>query len=283
MLKVPLGTIIKDEYGLVIAEILNEGDRAILLKGGRGGKGNSFFKSSVRQAPHFAQAGEPGAELTLVVELELIADLGFVGAPNVGKSTLLKTLTQANPKIANYPFTTLVPNLGTLKNYEREIVLADIPGLIQGAADGHGLGIQFLKHIKKTSGLVFVLDGAVDDTITLTSYEADYHDADKDTNNVVLETAKHILAQYNMLVNELSSYDQSLAEKNIMIVISRMDMSILSHMDDNMQALLDFLYKKISTTHHKQQLKILPISSFTQFGIEILKEELFSFIKGKDE
>ena len=160
ILKVPPGTIIRDEAtGLVIADLKEEGDRAIVAKGGRGGKGNQHFANAVRQAPAFARSGSDGVEKWVVLELKMIADVGLLGFPNVGKSTFLSVVTKAKPKIANYHFTTLTPNLGVVQTkFGDSFVLADIPGLIEGAAEGIGLGHDFLRHVERTKVLIHIVD-----------------------------------------------------------------------------------------------------------------------------
>lgn len=156
--EVPPGTIVKDrQSGHLMKDLGAEGEW-VFLRGGRGGQGNWHFSTSRRQAPRFAQPGEEGATVLLRVELNLIADVGFVGFPNAGKSTLLSVLTNARPRVGSWPFTTKTPNLGVLRTEDREIVLADIPGIIEGASTGAGLGIQFLKHIARTSALLFLID-----------------------------------------------------------------------------------------------------------------------------
>ena len=162
ILKVPPGTIIRDEAtGLVIADLKEEGDRAVVAKGGRGGKGNQHFANAVRQAPAFARSGSDGVEKWVVLELKMIADVGLLGFPNVGKSTFLSVVTKAKPKIANYHFTTLTPNLGVVQTkFGESFVLADIPGLIEGAAEGVGLGHEFLRHIERTKVIIHMVDAA---------------------------------------------------------------------------------------------------------------------------
>ena len=159
VIEVPPGTVVMDaESDEQLLDLTEPGERIVLYKGGRGGKGNTRFKSSRVQTPRFAQPGEEGVEKRLRVELRIIADIGFAGLPNAGKSTLLKVLTATNPKIGNYPFTTVIPNLGVMRHHEHDIVLADIPGIVEGAHTGAGLGIRFLKHVARTRGLVCVVD-----------------------------------------------------------------------------------------------------------------------------
>jgi GTP-binding protein len=156
---VPPGTQVSDDAtGESIADLFEDGSRFILLKGGKGGKGNSHYATPTNQAPRYAQEGRPGGELTLKVELHLIADVGLVGCPNAGKSTLLSVLTNARPLIADYPFTTRTPNLGLMRISDASVVVADIPGIIEGASEGRGLGLRFLRHIDRCTGLLFLVD-----------------------------------------------------------------------------------------------------------------------------
>ncbi len=164
VIEVPQGTIVKDDAtGKVIADLFYDGKDVVLLHGGEGGRGNCFFKSATRQAPHFSQMGETTKEYAVRLELKTLADVGLIGYPNVGKSTLLSVISNAKPKIANYHFTTLTPNLGVVKYYEHSFVVADIPGLIEGASAGQGLGHDFLRHIERTRMLVHVIDISSED------------------------------------------------------------------------------------------------------------------------
>ncbi|MDD7408508.1 MAG: GTPase ObgE, partial [Firmicutes bacterium] len=159
IIKVPVGTqVIDEETGLVLKDLVKDGDRVVAAKGGKGGKGNVHFKNSVRQAPNFAEAGGEADERNVILELKLIADVGLVGFPNVGKSTFLSVSTSAKPKIGNYHFTTRTPNLGVVRLYDHDFVLADIPGLVEGAHEGTGLGLDFLKHVDRTKVLIHVVD-----------------------------------------------------------------------------------------------------------------------------
>ena len=158
VVRVPVGTVVKNKEGKIIADMFEDGQRQVILKGGKGGRGNFHFKTSRRQSPSFAEHGVKTEEHEVVLELKTIADVGLVGFPNVGKSTLLSVVTEAKPKIANYHFTTLSPNLGVVSYYDKTFVMADIPGLIEGASEGAGLGHSFLRHIERTRVLVHVVD-----------------------------------------------------------------------------------------------------------------------------
>jgi len=197
VIPVPPGTIVRDlKTGETLKDFTAEEGSWTALHGGRGGRGNWHFRTSVNQAPRYAQEGLPGKTLQLFVELDIIADIGFVGFPNAGKSTLLSVLTNAKPKIGNYPFTTKIPNLGVIHSEERDIILADIPGLIEGASEGAGLGIKFLKHISRTKFLVFLIDLTEDD----------------------------FSEKFEQLLHELKTFSQSLPEKDRIIVGTKLDM-----------------------------------------------------------
>ena len=197
-IEVPLGTIAKDaETGEVLFEISEDGEERILVPGGRGGRGNSHFKSSTNRAPQFAQPGEPGQEAWIVLELKVLADVGLVGFPNAGKSTLLSVLSSAKPEIGNYPFTTVRPNLGIVsyRGYQ-SFVMADIPGIIEGAHEGKGLGLRFLRHIERNSALLFMVPADSDD----------------------------ITKEYEILLNELRLYNPELLHKDRLLAITKSDM-----------------------------------------------------------
>ena len=200
ILKVPPGTIIRDEAtGLVIADLKEERDRAVVAKGGRGGKGNQHFANAVRQAPAFARSGSDGVEKWVVLELKMIADVGLLGFPNVGKSTFLSVVTKAKPKIANYHFTTLTPNLGVVQTkFGESFVLADIPGLIEGAAEGVGLGHDFLRHVERTKVLIHIVD--------ISGLEG-----------------RDALDDFDKINGELKLYNEKLATRPQVVVANKMD------------------------------------------------------------
>ena len=236
ILEVPLGTVVKNsETGEKVAEVLEDGQEVILVHGGRGGLGNFHFRTSVNQAPEYAQPGEPCVEDWFTLELKVLADVGLVGFPNAGKSTLLSVVSAAKPKIANYAFTTLVPNLGVVPYRDhRSFVMADIPGIIEGAAEGKGLGVRFLRHIERNSMLLFVISA--------------------DT--------KNIQAQYDILVGELEKYNPELLDKKRLLAISKMDL-----IDDELKNMLaDDLPKEIEHIF---------ISAVTQTNLDILKDKIW--------
>ncbi|MBI5931231.1 MAG: GTPase ObgE [Chloroflexi bacterium] len=196
VIEVPVGTIIRDDEGNLVADLTRAGQRVIVARGGRGGKGNTKFKSSTNQAPRIAEKGEPGVEIWLNLELKLMADVGIVGVPNAGKSTLLSVISNAKPKVADYPFTTLIPNLGLVRLDYRDMVVADIPGLVEGASQGVGLGHDFLKHIQRTRVLIHMLDGS----------------------------GSNPMADYHQINTELALFDEKLLERPTVVVINKMDL-----------------------------------------------------------
>jgi GTP-binding protein len=237
---VPLGTVVYDlESNDVIFEITQEGEERILLEGGKGGKGNSFFKTSTNQTPRFAQPGMPSIEGNFRLELKILADVGLVGFPNAGKSTLLSVLTKAKPKIADYPFTTLKPNLGIVPYREfRSFVMADIPGIIEGASEGKGLGHYFLRHIERNSVLLFMIP--VD--------------------------SADIKKEYKILSNELKKYNPEMMDKSRMLAITKIDM-----LDEE---LIKQLKKDVP-----KGIDVVYISSVAQQGLEVLKDKLWDLLQ----
>ncbi len=199
VLKVPAGTVVKDTAtNDVFADLVRDGQEVVIAKGGKGGRGNAHFATPSNQAPRIAEPGEPGGERELILELKLLADVGLVGFPNAGKSTLISVISSAKPKIADYPFTTLTPNLGIVRYAEgKSFTVADIPGLIEGAHRGKGLGIQFLRHIERTKALVFLIESI----------------------------SKDPKADYKMLLGELKAYNPSLAQKPRFVAITKIDLT----------------------------------------------------------
>lgn len=233
VLEVPLGTVARRaETNEIICEINEDGQEVILTPGGRGGKGNAFFATPTNQAPQNAQPGEPGIEEWIVLELKLLADVGLVGFPNAGKSTLLSVVSAAKPKIADYAFTTLTPNLGVVSyRDDRSFVMADIPGIIEGAAEGKGLGIRFLRHIERNSLLLFMIPA----------------------------DAKDIRKEYDILLNELKKYNPELLDKKRLLAISKSD-------------LLDEELKEATRQELPSGIPSLFISAVAQQGITELKD-----------
>ena len=242
IVEVPLGTVVRDsETNTVLFEITEEHQEEILLEGGLGGRGNWHFKSATRQTPRYAQPGREGTTLQITLELKVLADVGLVGFPNAGKSTLLAALTSAKPKIADYEFTTLKPNLGIVEYRDyRSFVMADIPGIIEGAAEGKGLGHYFLRHIERNSILLFVIPADV----------------------------KDVKEAFEVLYNELKKYNHELLDKEYMVVLSKAD-------------LMDEELKKEYTEEMNSLFKEIPhliISSVTQYQLIELKDVLWKLI-----
>ena len=241
-LDVPLGTIVRDpETNNIILEITNDGEEKILVPGGMGGRGNWHFKTSTNQTPRYAQPGVEGEEKEFLLELKILADVGLVGFPNAGKSTLLSVITSAKPKIADYEFTTLKPNLGIVKNRDfQSFVMADIPGIIEGAAEGKGLGYYFLRHIERNSTLLFLIPA----------------------------DSKEISKEYDILLNELKKYNPELLDKERLIAISKSDM-----LDDELMAEM-----KIELDKDFKGIPYMFISSVAQMGIQELKDKLWAML-----
>ncbi len=241
IIRVPVGTVIRDqESGDVLADFKEADEEVILARGGRGGYGNTRFANSVRQAPNFAKAGKPGDEFNLHIELKLIADVGLLGLPNVGKSTLLSIISAAKPKIADYHFTTLEPVLGIISRFDQSYVVADIPGLIEGAAEGQGLGHDFLRHIERTRLLIHVVD-------------------------VSGSEGRDPIEDFDMINRELENYDARLIDRPQIVAASKVDQTE----DEDLER---FRLAMIERGHDK----IFPISAPIHIGIDALLDELFS-------
>lgn len=237
ILEVPAGTLIKDaDTGTIIADLVGEDDSFTVLKGGRGGKGNARFASASNRAPRVAEKGAPGEERWLRLELKLIADVGLVGFPNAGKSTLLSVVSNAKPKIADYPFTTLAPNLGMVIYDHNDLVFADIPGLIEGAHMGVGLGHSFLRHVSRCRVLIHVIDGLSEDPI----------------------------ADFNQINTELSLYDEKLAEKPQIVVFNKMDLQEAQE-----------YFPLVEEELKKRGVEIMPISAVAQQNTKQLIQRAF--------
>ena len=233
ILEVPLGTVARDtETGEIMCEITEDGEEVILLKGGRGGLGNAHFKSSTNQTPRYSQPGEEGIEGWYILELKLLADVGLVGFPNAGKSTLLSVVSAAKPKIADYAFTTLEPNLGIVNPRDHQsFVMADIPGIIEGAHEGRGLGLRFLRHIERNSILLFLVPA----------------------------DSKNIHEEYNVLLNELKEYNPELLDKKRLLAISKSDMldeELMTEIEQDLPA-IPYMFISSVTGMNIQKLKDL--------------------------
>lgn len=233
IIEVPLGSMAYDaETGEPLGEVTEDGQEIVIMKGGRGGKGNTFFKTATLQTPKFSQPGEPNQERWVIIELKLLADVGLVGFPNAGKSTLLSVVSAAKPEIADYPFTTLTPNLGIVPYYDfKSFIMADIPGIIEGASEGKGLGIRFLRHIERNSILLFL----------------------------VAADSPDVKEAYDILLNELKTYNPELLDKKRILAISKND-------------LVDDETRKEIKKHLPKKVPHLFISSATGEGIKELKD-----------
>ena len=247
IIELPVGTMVFDDTFTLIVDLCDEGKSYVAAQGGKGGKGNARFKTSINRSPRYAQPGLPGESKTFQLELRLIAQVGLVGMPNAGKSTLLKALTHANPKIADYPFTTLYPNLGTLRYDNTELILADIPGLIAGSYKGQGLGHDFLRHIDRTKCLAHVVSAQTN--------------------------VEHVIKEYEIILDELTKSDYALEEKPKIVVISKIDIIDASTLED-----IKAVFKE------KYHVSIFPLSSFGQVGLQELIKALYTlYFKTKKE
>ena len=244
IIEVPCGTVVYDgETGEYICEVKEHDERVVLLKGGRGGLGNWHFRTATNQAPRYAQPGEPAQERTVIMQLKVLADVGLVGFPNAGKSTLLSVVSAAKPEIADYPFTTLTPQLGIVSYRDgRSFCMADIPGIIEGAAEGKGLGLRFLRHIERNAVLLFMVPA----------------------------TSKDIIAEYEILLHELEKYNPELLTKARILAVTKCD---LPRVDEEGKELPAIDYKKLSK---KLGIEVLPISSIAGLGIDELKDALWT-------
>ena len=249
VLKVPAGTIIRDEAsGKIIADLKHEGDRAVVARGGRGGKGNQHFANAVRQAPNFAKSGTDGEERWVILELKMIADVGLLGFPNVGKSTFLSVVTAAKPKIANYHFTTLTPNLGVVQTkFGDSFVLADIPGLIEGAAEGVGLGHDFLRHVERTKVLIHIVD--------ISGLEG-----------------RNALEDFDAINGELKLYNEKLSTRPQVVVANKIDI-----LED------ESVYEEFKTTLEERGYKVFKMSAATREGIDDVIAYVSQILKDAEE
>ena len=249
VLKVPAGTIIRDEAtGKIIADLKEVGERAVVARGGRGGKGNQHFANAVRQAPNFAKSGTDGEERWVILELKMIADVGLLGFPNVGKSTFLSVVTAAKPKIANYHFTTLTPNLGVVKTkYGDSFVLADIPGLIEGAAEGVGLGHDFLRHVERTKVLIHIVD-------------------------IYGLEGRNALEDFDAINDELKLYNEKLSTRPQVVVANKIDI-----LED------ESVYEEFKTTLEDRGYKVFKMSAATREGIDDVIAYVSQVLKDAEE
>jgi GTP-binding protein len=249
ILRVPLGTqVFSDDKSELLADLMNDGERFVIVKGGRGGLGNVNFKSSTNRAPTFAQKGEIGEDKWVRLELKLLSDSGLLGMPNAGKSTFLAATTRAKPKIADYPFTTLKPQLGVVYVDDQEFVLADIPGLIEGASEGRGLGDRFLKHVERCGVLLHLIDSSAED----------------------------IVENYATIRAELAGYSEELVDKPEVVALNKIDLLEADELKKKVTALKNFLKKQGQKTP-----KVFTISAATSQGVTEVLRELNKKIKNE--
>lgn len=243
IIEVPMGTVVYDaETGEYICEVTGHEQKVVLLKGGRGGLGNWHFRTSTNQAPRYAQPGEPALERSVILELKLLADVGLVGFPNAGKSTLLSSISAAKPKIADYPFTTMEPNLGLVPyRNNRSFVMADIPGIIEGASEGKGLGLRFLRHIERNSVLLFMIPVIGEEGV---------------------RGADEVVREYKILRNELNQYNPELLDKSYLVALTKCDAATPEEVQAIMKALPD-------------DMPAIDISSVTEYHLTELKDLLW--------
>ena len=246
-IKVPIGTVVKDaETGKAIADLSEPNQKELILRGGRGGRGNSHFATATRQAPRFSEDGEKGEEKEIILELKLLADVGLLGFPNVGKSTFLATVTDAKPKIANYHFTTIVPNLGVVKTKDGNgFVIADIPGIIEGASEGVGLGIQFLRHVERTRLLLHFLD-------------------------VSGQEGRNPVEDFYTINQELKKYSEKLSTRKQIIVANKIDVIDEANSEE---------LKEVEKLAEKEGLKLFKISAATKQGVQELIDYVSETLK----
>lgn len=238
VLRVPVGTLIYNcETGALLADLSVHGQEYLAAEGGRGGLGNAFFQTSTNRAPYYAQKGEPGVEIPMRLELKLLADIALIGLPNAGKSTMISAISNSRPKVADYPFTTLEPNLGVVQVGDKTIVVADIPGLIEGAAEGKGLGIAFLKHIERTSALVHLIDCS----LFIDEYE--------------------VMEAYSTIRDELEKYDPKLLEKKEIVCLTKID----AMTEEEIEKFRSFMEENLDR-------KVLPVSAVSGRNIDVLKQ-----------
>lgn len=246
IIEVPCGTVVYDgETGEFICEVKEHNERVVLLKGGRGGLGNWHFRTATNQAPRYAQPGEPALERTVIMQLKVLADVGLVGFPNAGKSTLLSVVSAAKPEIADYPFTTLTPQLGIVSYRDgRSFCMADIPGIIEGASEGKGLGLRFLRHIERNAVLLFLVPA----------------------------TSEDIQAEYTILLNELEQYNPELLTKARILAVSKMDVPRIDQEGNELPSITE---ADVAALSEQLGIPVVAISSLTGLGVDALKDVLW--------